>query len=889
MKPGLHLLLASSVLFSGCSPDGAPATGSNTDPGGSTSTADTTAPVITLNGDASQAVDFASQYEDEGATASDDVDGAVEVTVEGQVDTFSPGEQLLTYVATDAAGNIATAVRTITVASPAFRLDVSVFGDVEITTDAGNTLVCNDGGDMCAASFTAGTEVVLTPVAASGWTFEYWRSCDAIDGDQCLVTMDRDRLVLATASSDAPLEYQPEVVILDEDQRAAIFNFDPENDLLFFEAGADVEDFAVGDVLIAIGESPEEVAFARRIIDVVSLSGSITTVQTIDVPLDEVILSGTLIGAPDAFQPPAEVAELAPGISYAVPPAPDQPMQLTVAGLVLYDKDDVKITATGTIDVDFTPEVAMDFNWGIRAFRLSGESEVEASLGIEISGSPDSLNVEAEYPLTPIEVGWVIMGPAVFVVEVEPYVTFEAGISVSVEPRVTVHQVATLGVQWHEDSDWTNLTSYQLDTDVEFVETLEVSARAQMGGGLKPSFKLYGVVGPYLKSQVYGGGEIVYEPLQECPFSRNLFAGFQFNAGGEISILSSRLAIESNDLSIETILASDTFGCEDDTPPDAPLGTLAVPRSTSTIQVGWQEATDDVGVTHYEIWRRDTNLGTPHRIAEAAGELYTDGGLTADTEYCYYVLAVDAAGNSSAIPLELACATTFAVDKEAPGAPELLSADALSTSSVALTWAAPDDDDIATYIIKDTTNPSLPFSVGASTTTEASITRLNAETEYCYVVSAVDSHGNESEDSNELCVTTNPLSSAEWTMYIGCEGADFILENHLDLDQDLSSAVLVVGTGTDYDGTTELAYGLIGSYEPSTSELSADIYWSFEGNEDQRLDRFTADLSTGDSGVVTMEQVQVTGCDAIIQFTNAKAFAPFAPSRPRTDIPGLGG
>jgi autotransporter-associated beta strand protein len=78
--------------------------------------ADTTAPVITLVGASSVSVNWGSSYTDAGATATDNVDGAVNVITSGSVNTAKPGVYTLTYNVSDAAGNAATAVtRTVTV------------------------------------------------------------------------------------------------------------------------------------------------------------------------------------------------------------------------------------------------------------------------------------------------------------------------------------------------------------------------------------------------------------------------------------------------------------------------------------------------------------------------------------------------------------------------------------------------------------------------------------------------------------------------------------------------------------------------------------------------------------------------------------------------------
>ena len=94
------------------------ASGNNAEPGTFTVTvSDTTAPVITLNGDSAMTVSLNGTYAEAGATAADAVDGTDSVTVGGDtVNTAVAGTYVVTYDAVDAAGNHATQVtRTVIV------------------------------------------------------------------------------------------------------------------------------------------------------------------------------------------------------------------------------------------------------------------------------------------------------------------------------------------------------------------------------------------------------------------------------------------------------------------------------------------------------------------------------------------------------------------------------------------------------------------------------------------------------------------------------------------------------------------------------------------------------------------------------------------------------
>jgi len=79
---------------------------------------DVIAPIITLNGEKTITLHQNATYEELGATALDERDGEVDVTVEGSVDTSKIGNYAILYSAKDKAGNEATLTRTVHVVLP---------------------------------------------------------------------------------------------------------------------------------------------------------------------------------------------------------------------------------------------------------------------------------------------------------------------------------------------------------------------------------------------------------------------------------------------------------------------------------------------------------------------------------------------------------------------------------------------------------------------------------------------------------------------------------------------------------------------------------------------------------------------------------------------------
>lgn len=82
-----------------------------------TSQKDTEKPVITLKGNSEITLNQGDKYNDEGASATDNIDGDItsKIKVSGKVDTTKSGMYTITYTVTDKAGNRTEATRKVTV------------------------------------------------------------------------------------------------------------------------------------------------------------------------------------------------------------------------------------------------------------------------------------------------------------------------------------------------------------------------------------------------------------------------------------------------------------------------------------------------------------------------------------------------------------------------------------------------------------------------------------------------------------------------------------------------------------------------------------------------------------------------------------------------------
>ncbi len=119
--------------------------------GGGGGTADTTPPVMSLNGAASVDVYRTGTYTDLGVTVTDNVDTGLSATVTGTVNTAVVGVYTLTYSVSDAAGNAAIAItRTVNVIADITPPVIALTGASTLTvahgsvfTDIGTTVTDN--------------------------------------------------------------------------------------------------------------------------------------------------------------------------------------------------------------------------------------------------------------------------------------------------------------------------------------------------------------------------------------------------------------------------------------------------------------------------------------------------------------------------------------------------------------------------------------------------------------------------------------------------------------------------------------------------------------------------------------------------------------------------
>jgi len=202
-------------------------------------------------------------------------------------------------------------------------------------------------------------------------------------------------------------------------------------------------------------------------------------------------------------------------------------------------------------------------------------------------------------------------------------------------------------------------------------------------------------------------------------------------------------------------------GGGDTTPPTAPTNLTATAASSTQVNLSWTASTDNVGVTGYRVERcQGAGCTTFAQVATPTATSYNDTGLTSNTSYSYRVRATDAAGNLSSYSI-VASVTTPNPDTQPPTTPTGLSAAAVSSSQINLSWTASTDNvGVTGYPIERCQGAGCTTFAALTTVTSTTYndTGLSANASYTYRVRATDAAGNLSNYSNLATATTPAIS-----------------------------------------------------------------------------------------------------------------------------------
>ncbi|MFA5239379.1 MAG: cellulase family glycosylhydrolase [Phycisphaerae bacterium] len=192
----------------------------------------------------------------------------------------------------------------------------------------------------------------------------------------------------------------------------------------------------------------------------------------------------------------------------------------------------------------------------------------------------------------------------------------------------------------------------------------------------------------------------------------------------------------------------------DTTPPAAPTGLSATAVDSESVTLDWNDNTEG-DMYFYNVYR-STTQGAGYSLVNllfVRDSNYIDTTVVSDTNYYYVVTAVDMSFNESDASAELPVTTP--PDTTPPSAPTGLTA-TTDDSMVSLDWNNNTEHDLSGYnVYRSITFGSGYVKINPSLLTSSDYIDNSVfnNITYYYVVTAVDTSSNESDDSDEISAT----------------------------------------------------------------------------------------------------------------------------------------
>ena len=194
--------------------------------------------------------------------------------------------------------------------------------------------------------------------------------------------------------------------------------------------------------------------------------------------------------------------------------------------------------------------------------------------------------------------------------------------------------------------------------------------------------------------------------------------------------------------------------------PSKPTNLKAYPISTSSIFLSWDVADSDEKVTGYKIESREGSDNFEVIVADTKSNAnsFVHGGLSSGETYSYRIYAINAKGTSSS-------SSTVSEKPEDSLSPAALTATAISPKQIKLTWFPPTStfgQSISGYIVEREVTDGVYDEVAdvGSQTTTYTVSNLQTDKTYTFVVKAKFSAGSGSPRSNTASATPHEDSTA---------------------------------------------------------------------------------------------------------------------------------
>ena len=176
------------------------------------------------------------------------------------------------------------------------QLTINVVGQGSVEFVNSDGLSC-PFSNLCGAMLRDGRGVKIIATPSTGYEFDAWRGCDNVAGNQCIIALNNDRFIAADFLSTEPLTLRDNVVTFDSARLESIEDFDVKTGLMRFSESADLTDIETASILVSsvIDDEKDFTSyFLRRVQEVVVSTDAPTYVRTTPATIEELLASGTL-------------------------------------------------------------------------------------------------------------------------------------------------------------------------------------------------------------------------------------------------------------------------------------------------------------------------------------------------------------------------------------------------------------------------------------------------------------------------------------------------------------------------------------------------------------------------------------------------------------------
>ncbi len=263
------------------------------------------------------------------------------------------------------------------------------------------------------------------------------------------------------------------------------------------------------------------------------------------------------------------------------------------------------------------------------ALEIPGSKKVDEAFSLRITDAKgifeNSLNGDIKVTITSNQSGQVCNGT----------ITFTGGdATVPITLNVSGEHHLTVEVDAVTNSQQVTVTVVAV---LERIEIIKPPAKTQYFVGEALDLTGLVVAGIYNDSKT-----------RELTITGANISGFDSSASAETQVIT--VTYEGKSATFTVAIKPDTEA------PSAPANLRSTGKTTTSISLAWDQATDNAGVSHYEVEMKPDS-GSWQQVAAPSGTAYTQTNLTPSTTYTFRVRAVDKAGNPSSWSAELMVST----------------------------------------------------------------------------------------------------------------------------------------------------------------------------------------------------------------------------------------